>query len=80
MGGGGGWGCKAAPSAVSVGMRLLHQANVGEGEVTPFTFALALPLAVHLDLGHLDQVAHLRGHREAPVSTSPGEGAEPIWC
>lgn len=58
--GGDGGGCKAAPSAVSVGMRLLHQANVGEGEVTSFTFALALPLAVHLDLGHLNQVAHLR--------------------
>lgn len=47
-------------SALVVGVRLLQQSDVGEGEVAPFALALALPLAVHVDLGHLHHVAHLR--------------------
>lgn len=32
---------------------------MGEGEVAFLALALALPLAVHIDLGHLHHVAHL---------------------
>lgn len=62
----GGGGGRAEPSAVTVGMRLFHQADVGEGEVASFTFALALPLAVHVDLGHFNQVAHLSRTQKQP--------------
>lgn len=55
---------RAAASAVAIGVLLLHQANVGEGEVTSFTFALALPLAVHVNLGHFNHLAHLTNNTQ----------------
>lgn len=74
-------------------MRLFHQADVGEGEVASFTFALALPLAVHVDLGHFNQVAHLsrtqRNSHQQVAQTRPrlSEGAPQLrvmegqmWC
>lgn len=53
-----------APSAVAVGVLLFHQTDVGEGEVTSFPFALALPLAVHVNLGHFNQLAHLTNNTQ----------------
>lgn len=50
---------KVSPSALVIRMWLFQQSDVGEGEVTLFAFTLTLPLAVHVDLGHLDGVAHL---------------------
>lgn len=40
-------------------MVLFQQSDVGEGEVASFALALALPLAVHVDLGHFYHVSHL---------------------
>lgn len=50
---------QVSPSALVVRMWLFQQSDVGEGEVTSFAFTLTLPLAVHVDLGHLDGVTHL---------------------
>lgn len=47
-------------SALVVGVVLFQQSNVGEGEVASFALTLALPLAVHVDLGHFYRVAHLQ--------------------
>lgn len=38
---------------------LVQQFDVREGKVATFAFTFALPLAVHVDFGHLHQVAHL---------------------
>lgn len=46
-------------SALVVRMRLFQQSDVGEGEMASFAFALTLPLAVHVDLGHFHHVSHL---------------------
>lgn len=49
---------------------------MGEGEVASFTFALAVPLAVHVDLGHFNQVAHL-SRRDRETSSVPRSQAGP---
>lgn len=62
-------------SALVVWVVLLQQADVGEGEVALFPFALPLPLAVHIDLGHLYHVPHLpkhsRSHKMVQMMGSP---------
>ena len=40
-------------------MVLFQQSNVGEGKVASLAFALTLPLAVHIDLGHFYHVSDL---------------------
>lgn len=57
-------------------MLLFHQANVGEGEVASFTFALALPLAVHVNLGHFNHVAHLTNDTQTTTIHQYGDGEE----
>lgn len=51
-------------SALVVRMRLFQQSDVGEGEMASFAFALTLPLAVHVDLGHFHHVSHLFNDKE----------------
>lgn len=45
-------------------MVLFQQPDMGEGKVASFAFALALPLAVHVDLGHFYHVAHLANDKK----------------
>lgn len=44
-----------------LGVVLVQQFDVCEGEVATLAFTFALPLAVHVYFGHLHHVAHLRG-------------------
>lgn len=53
-------------SALVIGMRLFQQSDVGEGKVASFAFALALPLTVHVDLGHCHKVPHLQSDKHNP--------------
>lgn len=46
-------------SALFIWMRLFQQPDVGKGEMAVLAFALTLPLAIHVDLGHFHHVAHL---------------------
>lgn len=43
-----------------LGVVLVQQFDVCEGEVASLPFTFALPLAVHVYFGHLHHVAHLR--------------------
>ena len=42
-----------------LGVVLVQQFDVREGKVATFAFTFTLPLAVHVDFGHLHHVAHL---------------------
>lgn len=53
-------------SALIIGMWLFQQSDVGEGKVASFAFALALPLTVHVDLGHCYKVPHLQNDKYKP--------------
>lgn len=56
-----------------LGVVLVQQFDVCEGEVATFAFTFTLPLAIHVYFGHLHPVAHLgkdrrkkkKGMREA---------------
>lgn len=49
----------SAEFVLRVGVVLVDQFDVREGEVAPLAFAFALPLAVDVDFGHLHHIAHL---------------------
>lgn len=51
-------------SALVVWMRLFQEPDVGEGEMASFAFALTLPLAVHVYLGHFHHVSYLFNDKE----------------
>lgn len=46
-----------------LGVVLVQQFDVCEGEVATFAFTFTLPLAVHVYFGHLHHVAHLGKER-----------------
>ena len=50
---------------VVLGVIMVQQLNMCEGEVASFALALALPLAVHIDLCHLHHVAHLQEEKDS---------------
>lgn len=60
-----GWVHAVASAQFILGGVLVQQPDVREGEVAALALALALPLAVHIDLGHLHHVAHLHGEKPA---------------
>lgn len=47
-----------------LGVVLVQQFDVREGEVAALAFTFAFPLAVHVDFGHLHHVAHLHSRGE----------------
>lgn len=51
-------GCPLSAELV-LGVVLVQQFDVCEGKVATFAFTFALPLAVHVDFGHLHHIAHL---------------------
>lgn len=51
-------------SALVVRLVLVQQSDVGEREVASFALAFALPLAVHVDLGHFHRVPHLLNNQK----------------
>lgn len=54
-------------------LAVVQQPDVGEGEVAVLPVALALPLAVHVDLHHLHHVPHLEETEpNQPVGPEPG--------
>lgn len=58
-----------------LGVVLVQQFDVREGEVTALAFTLALPLAVHIDFGHLHPVAHLGRERRGRHDEHAVDGA-----
>ena len=63
-------------SALLLRVLLVQQSDVCEGEVTSLAFTLPLPLAVHVDLGHLHHVSHLRAHTHTHTERERGRGGE----
>lgn len=64
------WSLPSCPLSAQIvlGTVLVQQFDVCEGKVATFAFTLPLPLAVHVNFGHLHHVAHLRSGKKNVLS------------
>ena len=54
-------------SALVLGVLVVQQPDMRKGKVASLALALALPLAVHVDLGHFYHVSDLQKHTQVRI-------------